>query len=403
MNTFIADVGIIGCGTAGTFSAYKIAKDYPNTKCIVFEGGRGPSKRRFQMQGFLGLLPNSDGKLYMHDVDDIQKLCKTKKTRAAYNWLCDNLHNTLNTNIIDDTAPYRSTIKRIKNNGFSLAKRDYIQVIPREIHALSKVIADKLNSNINITQRFDDEIMNIEYNKKQFTITSYSGEQTMCKKLILASGRSGFRWTNQLFNEFGLTSKEKVIRYGIMAEMQATSLKEYNKANCIISNEDLEIGPLNWLGSVVPEDHYDMVLSSFRANESRWASDKVLFNVLGKHNVEDNVKQLDRIGQLTFILTNERVIKEKISALLTNKAKISILPEYNWLPEAISKIESFMPGIINGSFYTPTLLPIVPKMKLNTQLQTEHKDLILCGETTGYSGLLFAILSGIIAGDSAST
>jgi len=124
--------------------------------------------------------------------------------------------------------------------------------------------------------------------------------------------------------------------------------------------------------------------------------------VLGKHNVEDSVKYIDRIGQLTFILTNERVLKEKISSILTKRAKISILSEYDWLVSAISNIATFIPEISNGSFYTPTLLPIVSKVKLNAKLQTEHKDLILAGETAGYSGLLFAILSGIIAADTAA-
>lgn len=398
----IFDVAIVGCGTAGTFAAYKIAKDHPHIKCVIFEAGRGPQKRRFQMQGFLGLLPNSDGKLYTDDIDNLKKLCKQKITNTAFQWFKDNIAKTCNTKVIEDTLPYKLPLKKIKNSGFTFSKQNFIQIVPHEIHSLSKVISQSLNSNTNITQNFDEEIESIQYKNKQFVITSYSGSQTICKKLILASGRSGWRATDKLFNDFGLTSKDRIVRFGVRAELPANSLKEYNRSNGIISNNELEIGPLSWFGQCVPEDHYDMVLSSFRANESRWASDKVSFNVLGKHNVENSVKYLDRIGQLTFILTDERVLKEKIGALLTKRAKVSKLLEYDWLIEAFSKIEAFMPEIAKGSFYTPTLLPIVSKIKLTPKLQTEHKDLILAGETTGYSGLLFAILSGVIAGDSAS-
>src|ERR1017187_2073748 len=273
----------------------------------------------------------------------------------ALQWFYSNTHKVFNANIIKDTIPYKSTVKKIISNNFAIEYQNYIQIIPREIHALSKIIADTLNSNTNITQNFDEEIADIQYKNNQFVITSYSGSETICKKIILATGRSGWRATDKLFNEFGLTNKDNMVRFGIRAELPAIALKEYNKSNCVISNDELEIGPLSFGGTVVPEDHYDTVISSFRSNESRWASDKVSFNVLGKHNVEDSVKYLDRIGQLTFILTNERVLKEKISSILTKRAKISILSEYDWLVSAISNIATFMPEISNGSFYTPTL------------------------------------------------
>jgi len=398
----IFDVGIIGVGTAGAFSAYKIAQNYTNIKCVIFDTGRAPGKRRFQMSGFLGLLPNSDGKLYLNDIDSLKKICKKKATSSAYSWFQNNTSSTLNNDVIEDTQPYRSTIKKIKNNDFTLTTNDHIQLIPKEIHSLSKHIAAVINANQNITQNFDDEIEDIQYNKKQFIITSSNGTQTVCKKLILGCGRSGWRWSNRIFDDFGLTYQDTPIKFGIRAELPASSIKEYNKSNCMISNDDLEIGPLSWMGQIVPEDHFDTVISSFRSNETRWASDKVSFNIFGNQYVENNVEYLDRMAQLTFILTNERVLKEKINLLLTKKSKISILPEYDWLVDAILKIEKFMPEIVNGSFYTPTLLPIVPKIKLNPKLQTEHKDLICVGETTGYSGLLFAILSGIIAADTVS-
>ena len=260
----IYDVGVVGCGTAGSFAIYKIAKDHPNTKCVLFEAGKQPGKRRFQMQGFLGLLPNSDGKLYINELNAIKKLCKSKSANMALQWFYSNTHKVFNANIIKDTIPYKSTVKKIISNNFAIEYQNYIQIIPREIHALSKIIADTLNSNTNITQNFDEEIADIQYKNNQFVITSYSGSETICKKIILATGRSGWRATDKLFNEFGLTNKDNMVRFGIRAELPAIALKEYNKSNCVISNDELEIGPLSFGGTVVPEDHYDTVISSFR-------------------------------------------------------------------------------------------------------------------------------------------
>ena len=115
------------------------------------------------MQGFLGLLPNSDGKLYINELNAIKKLCKNKPANTALQWFYSNTQKTLNTNIIKDTIPYKSTVKKIINNKFTIEYQNYIQIIPKEIHSLSKVIADTLNSNTNITQNFDEEIEDIQY------------------------------------------------------------------------------------------------------------------------------------------------------------------------------------------------------------------------------------------------
>ena len=62
------DIGIIGAGVAGAFAALRIAKEYKNFKTIVFDLGRPPMKRRRQLEGWFGCLPNSDGKFYLSDL-----------------------------------------------------------------------------------------------------------------------------------------------------------------------------------------------------------------------------------------------------------------------------------------------------------------------------------------------
>ena len=84
------DVGIIGAGVAGSFAALKIAKDHKNIKTILFDLGRPPMKRRRQLEGWLGCLPNSDGKLYLNDLDRVSNLVGAKKTKSAYNWVENN-------------------------------------------------------------------------------------------------------------------------------------------------------------------------------------------------------------------------------------------------------------------------------------------------------------------------
>jgi len=65
----IYDVGIIGAGVAGSFASLKLAKEHKNVKAILFDLGRPPMKRRRQLEGWLGCLPNSDVKLYLSHIN----------------------------------------------------------------------------------------------------------------------------------------------------------------------------------------------------------------------------------------------------------------------------------------------------------------------------------------------
>lgn len=75
--------------------------------------------------------------------------------------------------------------------------------------------------------------------------------------------------------------------------------------------------------------------------------------------------------------------------------------EYDWLSSALEKASSFLPHLAEqGSFYVPALIPLTGKPKLKKTLETTSTKGVFCaGETAGKAGLLFSMLSGIIAGD----
>ena len=219
---------------------------------------------------------------------------------------------------------------------------------------------------------------------------------------MIAVGRSGWRWAGKIFKKFGIIENNDYSKFGIKIEMSANNLKDFNKANCTISNENLELGPFSWSGTVIPEDHLDMAISSFRSNESRWETDKVSFDLIGNRYFKDNgYQQTDRIANLTFILTNERISKEKISTFLNDKSKISIMKEYDWLKEEINNISTFVPDLINKAyFHVPTLITLPPQINIGTNLETEVDGLYVAGESAGMQGIMAASLMGVIAAES---
>ncbi len=365
-NTF--DVGIIGAGVAGAFATLKIAKDYKSIKTILFDLGRPPMKRRRQLEGWLGCFPNSDGKLYLNDLSSVSDLTGARKSNSSFkyfNKVLSNIDGSFKIN--KDKSPSALINKKIAKFGYDILLNDYIQMYPKDIHALSKYMAENIDKCKNITFSFDNEVINVSKHKNMFTVNT-EFQEYKCKKIIIAVGRSGWRWASDLYTNMGIIDNNDFARFGIRIEMNSDYLKDFNKSSCtILKGKDLEIGPFCWGGTIIPEDHVDLAISAFRSNENRWKTDKVSFSMIGNRPFPKcGYEQTDRIGKLTFILTNDRIIKEKVSALLVNKSKISVIPEYNWLKDSVVELSSIMPEILTKAyFHIPTIKPMIPKIRVN--------------------------------------
>ncbi len=397
----IYDVGIIGAGVAGSFASLKIAKEHKNVKAILFDLGRPPMKRRRQLEGWLGCLPNSDGKLYLSDLPKVSDLLGNRKTNSSNKWVNNYLSNINNFKIIKDKPPQVSTEKKIKKLGYDVVLNDYMQMYPKDIHLLSRNMSDDIEKSKNITFCFEKEISEIEKQKGIFVIKSGS-EEFRCKKIILAVGRSGWRWANDIFTKFGIVENNDYAKFGIKVEMNSGNMKEYNKSNCtLLKQNDLEIGPFSWNGTVIPEDHLELAITTFRSNENRWKSDKVSFSIIGnRYYPNKGFEQTNRLGNLTYVLSNDRILKERVSTIVQKKSKISVLDEYLWLIDTLQELSGIMPDIITKAyFHVPTILPKAPLINLGTNMESEVPGMFVVGETAGINGLLAAAVMGAAVGD----
>lgn len=404
----VYDIGIIGAGVGGAIALHKIIKEYKNTKAVIFDIGRPPMKRRRQLEGWLGCLPNSDGKIYLNDTNKVSEITGWRKAKSGNTWVNNLLKNITELNVEEDKGPSKSIIKKIEKYNYQLITNDYFQLYPKDIHSLSKYIADDIDNKENIKTVFDTEIKAIHKHRGIFILNDGLIEYK-CKKLIIATGRSGWRWNKNIYDKLGLTVDNSISRYGIKLEIAADQLKELNKSSCsLVRENEIEIGPFCWNGTVIPEDHsdpekqIDMAISSFRSNEPRWKTDKVSFSLIGHRNCKNTgVEETDRIGKLTFVLSNDRIIKEKVSTLLNKKSKISIMNEYDWISNYILELSNIIPAVISkGYFYVPTLRPLPPKINLTQNLETDIEGLYVIGESAGLRGILSAMISGAIAVDS---
>lgn len=399
MNNY--DIGIIGAGVAGAFATLKIAKENKDLKTIVFDIGRPPSKRRRQLEGWLGCLPNSDGKFYLSDLDKVSELTGLRKAKSSLTYFNNLISEIDNFKTVVDKGPQVSVQKKLKKIGYDFLLNDYIQFYPKDIHALSKILVSSIEENKNITFNFDNEVKKI-YKQKNMFVISCESQEYKCKKIILATGRSGWRWCKELYESFGLIENNDYSKFGIRVEASTCLMKDFNKSTCTIKKgNDIEIGPLSWYGTVIPEDHLDVAISSFRSNENRWKTDKVSFSLIGNIPFENaGFEQTDRLSKLTFLLANDRIIREKITTFMNNKSKISIIPEYEWLKNTLNELSNVMPEVISkGYFHVPTITPFVPKIKIKQNLETDLDGMFVAGENSGTHGLLSAAVTGIMAAD----
>ena len=392
------DIGIIGAGVAGAFACLKIAKENKNLKTILFDLGRPPGKRRRQLEGWLGCFPNSDGKLYISDLEKVAKLSNKKKINSANKFVMNSIDEVIKSKIIEDKLPQKNLLSRLSKLEFDITLNNYIQMYPKDIHSLSKMMNDIIEENKNVTFSFDNEVYKIYKEKDNFIIATEQQEYS-CKRILLCAGRSGWRWVKDIYKNFGIIENNDFARYGVYAEMPAPCMKEFNKSNCTLTKGDLEIGPFSWNGTIIPEDHVDLAICAFRSNENRWHTDKVCFQIVGNQPYQDNgCEQTDRIGKLTFVLANERLVREKLSALANNKSKTSVMSEYHWLSDVVKSLSEAIPELLNrGYFHVPAIIPLPPKIKIGDNLSTEVDGMFVAGESAGISGILSAAVMGSIA------
>ena len=396
------DVGIVGAGVAGAFAALRIAERYSKVKTVVFELGRPQGKRRRQLEGWFGCFPAGDGKIYPGDLESVLDVVDGRKAHHINSWVMEKFGEVNPMKLIKDSLPNVATQKKIKEANFDIQLNNYIQWKPESIHQLSKIISERIEEAGNVQFSFDNEVYNIAKKKNMFIITSAAGE-FQCKNIILSVGRSGWRWATTLYKEFGLIANDDNAKFGIRIEISSHHLKEFNKSHCTLIKEGLEVGPLSWDGSVIPEDHVDLVISSFRSNEERWKTDKVSFSLLASRYFKDSgCYQTDRLGKLAFLLFNDRVSRERIRLFMRENSQLCLLPEYKWLKQTLEELDAIIPNLISrGYFYVPNILPIASEIRLGANLESEIDGLFVAGESASVRGILGAAVTGAVCADSA--
>lgn len=395
------DVIVVGVGIAGMTCMYQLATKHKGIKVLGIETGKKFAKRRLQMSGAMGLLPSGDGKLYQNDLSKVADLTSLRQAKSAHTVFKKLLGQITTLELIKDRSPLVGVKKKLNKLGYDIQLNDYTQLYPKDIHALSKHVAGIMEMNKNIHFSFDNHVLAIHKQKNAFIVSCEDEKEYRCKKLVIAVGRAGWRWARDLYQHFGIIESNDIARFGIRIEANSNLMKDFNHSNCTITKPELEIGPLSWNGTIIPEDHSSTAITAFRSNEDRWKTDKVSFNLIGDRVFfGGGYEQMDRLSKLTFLIANDRILKERVSSIVNGRSKLCIMKEYDWLKPVIQELATIIPNIDKKAyFYAPTIIPSAPQINIGSNLETEVKNMFVIGESSGIHGILSAALTGIIAAD----
>lgn len=394
------DVGIIGGGIAGAFAALRLAENHKKTKTILFEYGRPPAKRRRQLEGWFGCFPFGDGKIYPEDTNQILEIADGRRVRSMSKWFQSQIDNTNKVKLVKNKLPSVSMQKKVKEAGMQIKTHDYYQWKPESIHQLSRNVADRIEQGGSVTFSFDNEVYSVIKVNDGFNVSTSKGD-FYCERLILSAGRSGWRWVNKMYKDLGILVSDDIVKFGARLELPAQYLKELNKSHCSFVREDLQIGPFSWNGQVIQEDHADMTIASFRSNEDRWKSDKVFFSMtISKEFPGEACAQTDRLAKLAFLLSQDRVGRERVRSFMKGDSQLALIPEYAWMKEYFQEIENFIPTIITrGYFHCPDIKSLSSNIRVAPNLETEIPGLFVAGESAGVRGITASGVTGGIAAE----
>lgn len=230
------DVIIVGAGASGIFTAYELTKLKSSLKVLMIEKGNKLEKRKCPidgvkikscihckscdiMNGYGGAGSLSDGK-YNITNNFGGDLCSYIGKEEALNLmyyvdevLCNHggsdakLYSTVDSSIKTEALKYDLHLldAKVRHLGTD-----------RNVKILANIY-DEIKDNIDMI--FNTEVLDIAKNDE--FIVKTKNEEFSCKDLIIATGRSGYKWVSEVCKNLGVETKSNRVDIGVRVELPA--------------------------------------------------------------------------------------------------------------------------------------------------------------------------------------
>ncbi len=448
------DVIIIGAGPAGLFAAYELIEKNKNLKILLMDRGKKAEKRFCPMNknkteckncnpcnilsGYGGAGTFSDGKLNF-----IPKIGKSD----LFKYMSENEANKL----IDDTEEIFTKFKmdsdvfpsnmeealKIKKeiaiNGSRLLiiKQKHLgsDKLPKYIEDFSKYIEDK-----GVTLLENTDVSDIVKENNYYKVI-YKDKEVKGKKIIVAPGRTGAKWVQELADKYKIPYLSQSIEIGVRVEVRKEILEDlckiiYDPTIFIKTdtyNDEIRTFCTNPGGFVTKENYYGYIcvnghsLKDIKSNNSNFAfiskvnltepvtntreygeSIARIANVLGDSKpIIQSLKDLREGRRSTWKKLDKNYIEPTLKDCVAGDLAL-VLPHriITNILEGLKKLDKIIPGVNNDEtlLYGPEIKFFSNEIKTNNNFKLENEDIYFIGDGAGKAGnIVTAAATGLVA------
>ncbi len=452
------DLIIVGAGPAGIFTALELVKKGAKDKILIIEKGRAVEKRVCPKSktkqcvnckpycnittGFSGAGAFFDGKLSLSPEvgGDLPELIGTEMAEELIKY-ADSLYLEFGADSkvegIGNSEKVKDIRKKaiqaglklvdcpIRHLGTEKAQEIYFKI---EQFLLNNGVEIKFNVNVLDIIMNGDECLGViaEENKSKV--------EYLAKKTVIATGRRGADWLENICEEHNILHEAGVVDIGVRVEVRNEIMEEVNN----VLYESKLIGyPKPFKnkvrtfcqnpGGFVSQENYDNDLAvvnghSYKEKKSNNTNLSILCSAKFTEPFNQPIAYAQKVGELTNMLGNGKVLVQRYGDILDGKRtwqkeldNSNVRPT---LPDAVAgditsampyrpmlniinfikAVDEVVPGFASPEtlLYSPELKFYSNKIKMDDKLNTNIKNLHCLGDSSGWTrGLMMASVMGV--------
>lgn len=452
------DVVIVGAGPAGLFSAYELITKNNNLKIALIDKGRTALKRVCPMNkknvecknckpcgilsGYGGAGTFSDGKLNFIPKLGKSDLFKYLSRDEAYK-VIDDTEEIFN-KFGMDAKVYPSNMEEALKIKKNVAKVGADLLLIKQKHLgsdyLPKYIEDFTNflkkNGVDIFEGYDvTDVKKVSDIYEIYCKVKNKVENLTCKYVIIAPGRTGAKWVQELADKYGIEYTSQSIEIGVRVEVRKEILEEitnviYDPTIFIKTDtygDEIRTFCTNPGGFVTKENYEGYIcvnghsLKDVKSNNSNFA---FISKVTLTHPTTNTRLYGESIARIANVLGNGKPIIQSLKDLKQarrsewhrlNKGFITptledcvagdlalVLPHriITNIIEGLEKLDKIIPGVNNDEtlLYGPEIKFFSNEITTDNNMKVENENMYFIGDGAGKAGnIVTAAATGLIA------
>lgn len=447
------DVGIIGCGPAGIFTALELLKEKKDIKILMIDKGRSiktrgcPKKKTLQCVackpcniscGFGGAGAFSDGKLSLSK--DVGGWLEEYIGASELNKMIDYVDNIYldygGTKEVSYNKDFADKIEyECSKVGLKFVKCPVRHLGTEKSAQIMEKMYDYIQSLENVTVLCLEEAFDVDLKEDVKKIITKKNTYE-CKTIVFAVGRSGSEWLTKKCKENNIESVNNQVDIGVRVELPraitdylTNELYEFKIYNTSKTTENSVRTFCMNPGGFVSQENYDDDLAcvnghSFKDIKSNLTNFALLVSAHFTEPFNEPIEYGKYVARLSNMLTGGKIMVQRLCDLKEGKRttpsrlkKLTYDPTLadavpgdlsfalparilNALIETFDELEKICPGISGKDtiLYGVEVKFYSSKIVVNNNLETSVKNVYAIGDGAGITrGLMQASISGVLA------